>query len=168
MELCVGFDFYRIFCHKELPDCSLFYDVTTDKEQSVENTTLEFIAPKLKQWSIQSNLSVILLRSLRCKSECLNEGWCQPVFHQDSVRWLPSVIWRLPSVEWKSYHTCLFAGLNFYCKLAVCVDWMWSMDNWLSCLLSHSSPQKPLCRQIVGYILWYCKRMSVSCYKLLS
>ena len=51
-ELCVGFDFCSVFCHKELPDCSLFYDVTPDKEQSVENTTLEFIALKLKQWSI--------------------------------------------------------------------------------------------------------------------
>lgn len=86
MELCVGFDFYGIICHKELPDCSFFYDVTTDKEQSVGNTTLEFIAAKLKQCSILSYLSVMLLRSLHSKSQCLNEGQCLPMFHQDSVK----------------------------------------------------------------------------------
>lgn len=65
---------------------ALFYDVKTDKEQSVGSTTLEFIAANLKQWSILSYLSVMLLRSLHSKSQCLNEGQCQPIFHQDSVR----------------------------------------------------------------------------------
>lgn len=121
MELCVGFDFYRIICHKELPDCSFLWCYYRQRAECWEHN---FIDAKLKQWSILSYLSVMLLRSLHSKSQCLNEGQCQPMFHLDSVKWLTSVIWWFPSVEWKSHCASFFLDSGFVANL-LCV--------WLEC-----------------------------------
>lgn len=148
MELCVGFDFYRIVCHKELPDCSFLWCYYRQRAECWEHNfrvyycqvkTVEYF--KLFEcYAIEVTAFQISVSEWRSVSTHVSSGLSK-MTHISHL--------MTPLSRMKVTLCFLFAGFKFCCKLAVCVNWMWSVDNWVACC--HSPSPRRLCLGELGF-----------------